>query len=102
MDVPHAQEPIEGDHCPLTEHYERLRRDHTRVAGWVSAGHGLAIMLRSGMVAWLKAWSTTGAIRVPTRSKGDVSKPPELAFGLRTELTSLLTTMTLANLTGVE
>ena len=41
----------------LVEQYEQLRREATRGAGNGGQGLGLALFLRSGMAAWMQAWS---------------------------------------------
>ncbi|PYX86413.1 MAG: hypothetical protein DMG70_00780 [Acidobacteria bacterium] len=54
----------------LVEQYEQLRRQATRGAGNGGQGLGLALFLRSGMAAWMQAWSQcVSGVRASTSSQ---------------------------------
>lgn len=57
-------------------------------------GWGLALFLRSGMTAWMQAWSECASVETETRSalRGNETIPVEL----RSQLTSLLAGMILS------
>jgi hypothetical protein len=58
-------------------------------------GHGLALLLREGMAAWIRAWSCTPGpaplVARPTRAE------PGLPAGVRSEVVSVLAGMALAS-----
>lgn len=74
----------------LIAHYEQLRRDALDRAGQPARGFGLALLLRQGMTAWMRAWSEgTSAIR--PRLACPVAAP--LPSAVRSQLTLILASM---------
>lgn len=88
-----ADPPAEvGPPQVLTDDYEALRKDALAGCG---RGHGLALLLREGMAAWIRAWSCA-----PGPAPG-VARPvraePGLPAGVRSEVVSVLASMALAS-----
>lgn len=82
----------------LRDRYEELRREADgRIPGAEGGGHGLALFLSRGMVAWMKAVLPL-APTVPLR---DIRPAPAGIPGpVREELTGLLVSMLLARKGG--
>lgn len=76
----------------LTAHYEQLRRDALDRAGPPARGFGLALLLRQGMTAWMRAWSEwTSEIPSPLACRVPVAAP--LPSAVRSQLTLILASM---------
>ena len=77
----------------LAEHYEALRKDVVDCDGHSQRVHGLALLMRKGMVAWMKSMSEQPA-SIAT------SRPPPTALplpiGIEQPLIDILATMALA------
>ena len=85
--------------------YEALRREALGPTTSLVRGHGLALFLSRGMVAWMTALSALGPPRFePADESQRTSSPPpsELAVGVRSDLTTLLAGMVLACHGGLE
>ena len=81
------------------QHYERLRREALSPQRGLERGHGLALFLSQGMIAWMKALATLQ----PPRSTSSVETTPDplpsqpkLSSSVRSELTTVLASMILA------
>jgi hypothetical protein len=73
----------------VVEQYEQLRREATRDAGNGGQGQGLALFLRSGMAAWMQAWSEcVSGVRAnaPSQAATMTSAP----IDVRAQITTLL------------
>lgn len=85
----------------LLEHYEALRREALDGTRNGERGHGLALFLARGMIAWLDALraltptpsqgSTAGATQKPPLDRAPIPPP-----SVRVELTMMLAGMVLA------
>jgi len=79
-----------------TAEYERLRGWVTGKEAGLTTPRGLALLLRQGLPAWLRAWSPP-ATRV---RRVEATRPADLASGLHqpvaAELTTILAGMVLA------
>lgn len=49
--------PAESNH-QLAAHYEQLRKDALSLPSEPAKSAGLALFLRDGMIAWMRAWSS--------------------------------------------
>jgi len=79
--------------------YEALR-SHMRERD-TSARHGLAVLLRQGVAAWMEAWSKLPAAP-PSRSADDERpKPCPLPDGASAEVVHVLAAMTLGHVEEV-
>ena len=82
-----------------TARYEALRHDvvdcHTPVAR-----HGLAVLMRQGVAAWMHAWSTLPAAE--PRSVNDTPRPCALPEGASIEMVRVLAAMTLGHIEQVQ
>lgn len=79
-------------------HYEMLRREALSQRRGLERGHGLALFLSRGMVAWMRALS---ALQPPPAAPLQAHPPrspapPRVPGSMRGELTSLLAGMVLA------
>jgi len=90
---------ILGNSGYYEQHYERLRREALSPDRGLERGHGLALFLSQGMIAWMKALTTLQ----PPRSTSSVETIPnplpshlKLSRSVRGELTTVLATMILA------
>jgi len=78
--------------------WDSARRDYEALRSAVLDGRGsrelgLALLIRQGMAAWIRAWSTcTGPPSAHAAARGDVVVLPD---GVRGEVTRLLVTMAL-------
>lgn len=63
-----------------TERYEELRGVALGVSTSAPASHGLVLLMRSGMAAWMRAWASCAAPRAlaPTDRAPLPPAPPEL------------------------
>ena len=75
----------------LVERYEHLR--HEVLAHEVDSKLGLAVLLRQGMVGWMKAQSVLAAVPSPAARR--CKQPTPLPRGLAGELTRILTELIL-------
>lgn len=83
-----------SDPVSVLEQYEALRRD---VLAGKHGGHGLALLLARGMVAWIDALVVLAPpVSVGLPSKARFSFAAELATSTRSELTHVLADMVLA------
>ena len=79
-------------HRALTAQYEQLRGDALNRAGLPAHGFGLALFLRQGMTAWMRAWSEwTSEIPAPVACSVPLAVPVPLA--VRSQLTLILASM---------
>jgi len=88
-----------ADAAYFQQQYEALRREALGPRGSLERGHGLALFLSRGMVAWMAALSALGPPRLTPSGKSQRSSPPhssEFAVELRSDLTTLLAGMVLA------
>lgn len=53
----------------LVRSYEELRAATLAATSAASHGHGLALLARSGMTAWMQAWSNCAASSPPERTE---------------------------------
>jgi len=74
-----------------TDDYETLREE---VLAGRGRGHGLALLLREGMAAWIRAWSRAAG-PAPVASRPPRAEP-SLPAGVRGEVVSVLAGMALA------
>ena len=86
---PEPAPPLEG----ARQDYESLRRSALN-GGSGPRELGLALLMRQGMAAWIRAWSACASVPRPTRSPigGESLTLPE---GVRGDVTQLLVTMAL-------
>lgn len=81
------------------QHYESLRREALSRDRGLDRGHGLALFLSRGMVAWMQALATLepprATARPQTRAGSGASGPKQLS-SIRGELTTVLAGMVLA------
>ena len=81
------------------QHYEALRREALCRHRGLERGHGLALFLSQGMIAWMKALATLQPPRstssVPT-IPGPLPCHPKLSRSICSELTTVLAGMVLA------
>ncbi len=96
--------PFYADRCgePWTERYEDLRRQALSPGATLSVGGwGLALVIRSGLVAWMEAWPRLpdvspplpGSVRAPTSfAQPEAGVPPVL----RPQAVHILANMILA------
>lgn len=77
----------------LVEHYEALRKDVVNFDGHSYRAHGLALLIRKGMAAWIKSMSEE-----PARIAGSPPPPTALPLpvGIEQPLIDILATMALA------
>ena len=79
-------------HRALTAQYEQLRGDALNRAGLPAHGFGLALFLRQGMTAWMRAWSEcTHELQTPAASAVPLAAP--LPAEVRAQLTLILASM---------
>lgn len=79
------------------QHYERLRQEALSSCRCLERGHGLALFLSQGMVAWMKALTTLQPPRPSSEESipGPFSTATELSKSVRSELTTVLAGMVL-------
>lgn len=79
-----------------TGDYERLRGWVTGQGSGLTTPRGLALLLRQGLPAWVRAWSppVTRAVRVEATRPADAA--PGIHRSVATELTTILAGMVLA------
>ncbi len=88
-----------GNPVYFEHQYEALRREAFRSGGGLERGHGLALFLGHGMVAWMRVLST---LLPPPMASSSEPKPspscghPELTLGMRSDLRKILAAMVLA------
>lgn len=94
-----------ADAAYFQQQYEALRREALGPRGSLERGHGLALFLSHGMVAWMTALSALGPPRLSPSGESQRTSPPppsEFAAEVRSELTTLLAGMVLACHGGLE
>jgi hypothetical protein len=74
----------------LVDQYEALRREALALSPEGRRGHGLALFVTRGMVAWISALSALSCRQRPT---GD--EQPAAAVAVRPEVTTVLANMVL-------
>jgi hypothetical protein len=77
----------------LAGHYEQLRQDAMRQSISGGRGLGLALFLRSGMKAWMQAWSECASDETEMHSSSGGNET--IPVDLRSQVTSLLAGMIL-------
>jgi hypothetical protein len=77
----------------LVAHYEHLRSDALSLEAGRSPAPGLALFLRKGMTAWMRAWSPcmNAAPEMALPPSAKQSSPPEI----RAQLAAILAAMIL-------
>lgn len=80
--------------------YEALRH-YAMVRDAPIARHGLAVLLRQGVAAWMKTWSGVLAAPVLRSSPDECPNPCPLPDGTNAELVRLLAAMVLGHAQGV-
>ena len=81
------------------QHYESLRREALSRDRGLERGHGLALFLSQGMLAWMKAVATLQPPHVTPLVEtlpGPFPAHPKLAKSIRGELRTVLAAMVLA------
>ena len=81
------------------QHYETLRREALSPRCGLERGHGLALFLSQGMIAWMKALATLQPARSASLVEtipGPLPTHPKLSRSVRGELTTVLAGMVLA------
>jgi hypothetical protein len=81
------------------QHYETLRREALSSQGGLARGHGLALFLSRGMVAWMMALATLKPPRTNGLEQsfaGSGPSHPKLTRSICSELTTVLAGMVLA------
>jgi hypothetical protein len=82
---------VEG-HEKLTARYEQLRGDVVDRVGLPAHRFGLALFLRQGMTAWIRAWSEwTNEPQTPSAFAVPLAAP--LPSAVRAQLTLILASM---------
>jgi hypothetical protein len=76
----------------LMAQYEQLRCDALRRGALATHGLGLALLLRQGMTAWIRAWSE-GANNVRGPSPSPLRLPAPLPSEVRSQLTLILASL---------
>lgn len=78
----------------LIPRYEQLREQALGRPNGIPRGQGLALLMRSGMSAWMQAWAqcTVQALAVPQRVRGDEERFP---LDLHKEVAMILAGMVL-------
>jgi hypothetical protein len=77
----------------LVEHYEALRKDIVDFDGYGQRMHGLALLMRKGMAAWMKG---VGEQSVGIAASVPPSAALPLPVGIEQHLVDILATMALA------
>jgi hypothetical protein len=75
--------------------YEQLRSDALSRCHGMSSGFGLAVLLRQGITAWMRACSRAVTLPVPAFAQPDPTHP--LPRNMRTEAVLILAGMLLGN-----
>lgn len=83
---------VAGSGQDLVAHYEQLRRD--AMSASAGGSEGLFLFFRSGMVAWIEAWSKCTST-VPEYDHRQPSMK-EVPFNVRSEMATLLVGMILS------
>jgi len=78
-----------ASHQDLAVHYEQLRHDAMSRSFSGGRGLGLALFLRSGMTAWMQAWSEC-AVKVEPETNCVFGRHEVVPVDMRWQLTSLL------------
>ena len=79
----------------LAAHYEQLRRDAMGRPAHDGEGLGLALFLRRGMTAWMRAWSECARTVEPvTRSQAGANEA--IPVDMRSRITTLLASIILS------
>ena len=88
------------DRAYVLDQYEALRREALAADPFGPRGHGLALFLSRGMPAWVVALSQLTPRHAPERAAEAeellLTQAPEIAPGVRSELTLVLAAMVLA------
>jgi hypothetical protein len=69
-------------------HYEQLRREATDASACGHEGLGMALFLRSGMTAWMRAWPSTN--RVTPQALPQPTRTAPVPIDVRAQVTTLL------------
>jgi hypothetical protein len=82
--------------CPdgLTSRYEALRRQALGQPCAIPRGQGLALLMRSGMRAWMQAWAQC-EVPLPARAKPSPANEDIFPLELHREVTMILAGMLL-------
>ena len=90
----------EQDTSAHATHYEALRHHAMQRDGLV-ARHGLAVLLRRGVAAWMAAWSVVPAAPVLRSPPDERQDPCPWPDSTNAELVRLLATMALGHMQEV-
>jgi hypothetical protein len=71
------------------QRYEELRSAALGVATAAASGRGLALLMRQGMAAWMRAWASCVAPRPSPVEPGKQAKPPAVCPELVTVLAQM-------------
>jgi len=83
-----------------TSRYEALR-DHALRRDASFARHGLVVLLRQGVAAWMDAWSKMPSPPSPQPAKDESQRPCPLPDGSSAEVIRVLAAMTLGHVQEV-
>jgi hypothetical protein len=78
----------------LATHYEQLRRAAMSRPDYGGEGLGLALFLRRGMTAWMRAWSECATVEPVTRSQAGADEA--IPVDMRSQITTLLASIILS------
>ena len=78
----------------LVEHYEALRKDVVAFQGHSHRVHGLALLMRKGMAAWIRG---VGELPASLAASAPLSTAISLPIGVEQRLVDILATMALAS-----
>jgi hypothetical protein len=81
-------------HEGLTSRYEELRQQALGRPSGIARGHGLALLLRSGMAGWMQAWAqcSVEVVAPPKERLGE----DEFPIAMQREVTLILAGMVLS------
>ena len=77
--------PAERNH-ELAAHYEQLRKDTLSLPCEPAKSAGLALFLKGGMIAWMRAWSR--CMQAPDKEPAQRSRAPHTPLGCPLEIRS--------------
>lgn len=79
----------------LVFHYEQLRNDALSLSARRTSTLGLALFLRKGMAAWMRAWKPYLATAGTAKAKAPASSP-NCSFDMRAQIANILAGMILS------
>lgn len=90
-----------SSNCPIdSERYEELRAQAAGESPRQFTPRGLALFLRSGMAAWVGAWSDPASLRSDEKQDKPLRHYRAKSVGLCSEVASLVAGMVLSALRG--